>query len=545
MEGKSSSTGIQLHVAEICYYLFWVIMIYAKGTGLYEGMRAYNMCLVLALFFLILKFIFTKYCVADLLWIIPVILLCGWVYLHSNDQSALILAAMATGMKDIKLSRVFKIGLLMWMGCFAFLSLRALTGGYAGPFLVHEKLGLGPILRWSLGYTHPNVLQITYVVISAFILYLWNLKPGQKQWKISLLLMAGNLYIFLYSISFTGFLLMMVLLFFNLYLSNRKHICRIEYILLQCVFPFCVLFSVAGPMILNKDGAVFQFFTHLLNNRYSATRIYIDELGLSLFGVDVPHLYGYAVDCSYTEAILSYGCVLFALIVLGYLYTIKRLTDQKRWSELAITLSLLVAGISEPFLFNTSFKNITMLLAGDCIFEWSGSLAKKWSKKIFLAKEISLFSRWNKMFCIPDKKIKVFIQEIKRMIYEKRKILFGIVTAAGISCMVMMAMFAQNPDSIYIGIGSTDCGEREVKYLDMNNLPENFNSVVYEYPGPDGGMYEFDGNIITLEYVRKIISAGVWGMIGCAGFVLICCGLSVFIRKKRILTMLMEDHNNN
>ena len=249
----------------------------------------------------------------------------------------------------------------MWMGCFAFLSLRALTGGYAGPFQVHEKLGLGPILRWTLGYTHPNVLQITYVVISAFILYLWNLKPGQKQWKISLLLMAGNLYIFLYSISFTGFLLMMVLLFFNLYLSNRKHICRIEYILLQCVFPFCVLFSVAGPMILNKDGAVFQFFTHLLNNRYSATRIYIDELGLSLFGVDVPHLYGYAVDCSYTEAILSYGCVLFALIVLGYLYTIKRLTDQKRWSELAITLSLLVAGISEPFLFNTSFKNITML----------------------------------------------------------------------------------------------------------------------------------------------------------------------------------------
>ena len=24
-------------------------------------------------------------------------------------------------------------------------------------------------------------------------------------------------------------------------------------------------------------------------------------------------------------------------------------------------------------------------------------------------------------------------------------------------------------------------------------------------------MYEFEGNIITLEYVRKIISAGVWG----------------------------------
>ena len=511
MEAKSSSKGIQLHIAEIFYYLFWVIMIYAKGTGLYEGMRAYNICLVLAFFFLSLKFILTRYCIADLLWIIPVILLCGWVYLHSNDQSAIILVAMAVGLKDIKLSRVFGTGLLMWIGCFIFLSLRALTGGYAGPFLVHEKLGLGPILRWSLGYTHPNVLQITYVVISAFILYLWNLKLGRKQWKISLLLMAGNLYVFLYSISFTGFLLMVVLLFFNLYLSNRKRIHRIEYILLQCVFPLCVLFSVAGPMILNKDGPVFQFFTHLLNSRYSATRIYIDELGLTLFGVDVPHLYGYAVDCSYTEAILSYGCVLFALIVLGYLYTIKRLTDQKRWSELAIILSLLVAGISEPFLFNTSFKNITMLLVGDCIFAWSGMPAEKWGEKTFLAKEISLLSKWNKAFYISDKEIKAFIQKVKSRVYKKRKILSGIVIAVGISCMTMTAMFVQNPDSIYIGIGNTDCGEREVKYLDMNNLPEDFNSVVYEYPGPDGGMYEFEGNIITLEYVRKIISAGVWG----------------------------------
>lgn len=523
MTQNSSDTKIQFHTAEVFYYLFWVIMIYAKGTGLYEGMRLYNICLILALFFLALKLIFTRYYVADLVWMIPITLLCAWVYLHSKDQSAFILAAMVIGLKDIKLSRVFGIGLLMWGGCFIFSCLRALTGGYAGPFLVHEKLGLGPILRWSLGYTHPNVLQITYVVISAFILYLWNLKPGRKQWKISLLLMAGNLYIFLYSISFTGFLLMMVLLFFNLYLSNRKHICRIEYILLQCVFPFCLLFSVAGPMILDKDGSVFQFFNRLLNSRYSATRIYIDELGLTLFGIDVPYLHGYAVDCSYTEALLSYGVSLFIIIVLSYLYTIKRLTDQRRWSELAIILSLLVAGISEPFLFNASFKNITMLLVGSCVFEWSGRLAER-KKRTFVGKEIILFSRWDRTFAVSDGWLKEFIHGVKENLYTGRKMVCGITVAAGVVCMVVTAALVEKPDSIYIGIGSTDCGEREVKYLDMQNLPEDFNSLVYEYPGPDGGMYEFEGNIIRLEYVRKIVSAGVWGsvaasivgVIGCA-----------------------------
>lgn len=524
MTQNSSDTKIQFHTAEVFYYLFWVIMIYAKGTGLYEGMRLYNICLILALFFLALKLIFTRYYAADLMWMIPITLLCAWVYLHSRDQSAFILAAMVIGLKDIKLPRVFGIGLIMWVACFIFLTLRALAGGYAGPFLVHEKLGLGPVLRWSLGYTHPNVLQITYVVIAAFILYLWNLKPGRKQWKISLLLMAGNVYVFLYSISFTGFLLMLVLLFFNLYLSNRKHICRIEYILLQCVFPFCVLFSVAGPMILDKDGSVFQFFNHLLNSRYSATRIYIDELGLTLFGTDVPYLHGYAVDCSYTEAILSYGCVLFALIVCGYIYTIKKLSDQKRWGELAIVLSLLVAGISEPFLFNTSFKNITMLLVGNCVFERSGKLAER-KKGTLWGMEISLLSGWDRSFNISDGWQRRFFYRVRENIHARRKMFLGIIMIAGVVCMTAVAMFVQNPDSIYIGIGSTDCGEREVKYLDIQNLPENFNSVVYEYPGPDEGMYEFKGNIITLEYIRKIISAGVWGIFGSACLIVFVNGI--------------------
>ena len=523
---QNKNRGIQLHIGEIFYYLFWITMIYAKGTGLYEGMRVYNICLVLAMGFLAVKLLLTRYSLTDLMWMVPVTLLGLWVYLHSKDQSALILAAMVIGLKDVSLPRVFGTGLAMWGGCFVFLSLRALTGGYAGPFLVHEKLGLGPILRWSLGYTHPNVLQITYVVISAFILYLWNLKPGRKQWKISLLLMAGNLYVFLYSISFTGFLLMLVLLFFNLYLSNRKRVSRIEYFLLQCVFPFSVLFSLAGPMILGKNGPVFQFVTKLLNTRYSATRIYLEALGVTLFGIDVPKLHGFAIDCSYTEAILSYGCILFALIVIGCLYTIKRLTDQKRWRELAIILSLLVAGISEPFLFNTSFKNITMLLVGNCVFDWSARLAER-KKGTLLGKEIALLSGWNRSFIIPDGRLEELVRRVKEKLYAGRKKFRGIILAAGIVCMAVAAVFVQNPDSIFIGIGNTDCGEREVKYLDMQNLPEGFNSVVYEYPGPDGGMYEFEGNIITLEYVRKIVSAGVWGMAGCVCVILMGCGLIV------------------
>ena len=75
-------------------------------------------------------------------------------------------------------------------------------------------------------------------------------------------------------------------------------------------------------------------------------------MGISLFGEDIPNLFGFAVDCSYTEALLSYGLIAFVGIMAGYMLTIHDKIRNGRWQELAILLALLVAGVSEPFLFN-------------------------------------------------------------------------------------------------------------------------------------------------------------------------------------------------
>lgn len=502
-------------ISEIFYYLFWLIMIYAKGTGLYEGLREYNICLVLALFCLGVKLLLTSYRVTDLFWVIPTGILSIWIYMHSHDQSALLLAAMAIGVKNVKLSRIFKIGLFMWAGCFIFSVFRTFSGGYTGPILVHEKLGLGPVIRWSLGFTHPNVLHITYVVIAALILYCWNLKPGRNQWKISLVLMAGNCYVFLYSISSTGFLLMTLLLFFNIYLMNRRNVSWVEQGLLQCILPFCIYFSLVLPVVVREEGWFFTLVNKALNNRYLATRIYLTEMGLSLFGERLPHLYGFAVDCSYTEAILSYGLIAFSSIMAGYLLTIHNKIKKRNWSELAIILSLLVAGVSEPFLFNASFKNIIILFVGE-YFYTSISIAKAprngiWNKTLRMASgfdwiiQLEQNDMGNLKAFMTDRWIKY------------RRLLYGIGICGALGCIIVALIFSERPNSIFIGVGSTDCGEREEKYLDMQNLPDDFNSKVYEYPGPDGAMYEFSGTITIVEYVRKTVSAGVWGVLGIVG----------------------------
>ena len=114
------STYITLRIDEACYYLFWMIMLFAKGIGLYEGMQLYNICLILAFIFLGIKLVLTEYKVVDILWMLPLALFGVWIFLHSKDKSALILIALIIGLKNIDIIRVFKIGALFWGSCFAY-----------------------------------------------------------------------------------------------------------------------------------------------------------------------------------------------------------------------------------------------------------------------------------------------------------------------------------------------------------------------------------------------------------------------------------------
>lgn len=303
---------------------------------------------------------------------------------------------------------------------------------------------------------------------------------------------------------------MILLLVFNLYLTSKRKVSKIERSALQCILPVCIIFSLVVPMILDGDGRLFQMINHALNNRYSATRIYIEELGLSLWGIDVPSLYGFAIDCSYTEALLSYGSIFFVILIIGYMITIHHLVKKELWKELAIMLSLLAAGVSEPFLFNASFKNITVLFIGSYLFEAVERLCET-NKDSFLGKEILLFSGKDKEISLKVRKIKNICSEIIVSICNNRGKLICISLLAFLIFAGIGAKFAYRPDSIYIGVGSTDCGKREEKYLNMQEPEEGFNSLVYEYPGKEKPMYEFSGNMLTLEYVRKIISCGIWG----------------------------------
>ena len=122
-----------------------------------------------------------------------------------------------------------------------------------------------------------------------------------------------------------------------------------------------------GCILNSLDDVMNKVF----NTRFLASRVYMYE-GLSLFGKDFSNTgITFALDCSYVNLLVRGGLILFLLTMTGYFFTIKNLLSQDRKRDLAIVLSFLVAGISEPFLFNTSFKNLSLLYVGEYFYNIS------------------------------------------------------------------------------------------------------------------------------------------------------------------------------
>lgn len=127
-------------------------------------------------------------------------LLAVLVYLDSKEKGILILALTILSMKGVAKDRVFRVGMWVWGITMSGNVLYHLLNLDSSGYKVHEKLGLGHIFRWDLGFSHPNVLRISYLMLCGFIIY--NL-DRKYDWKHVIGLMLGNLFIFLYSVSYT------------------------------------------------------------------------------------------------------------------------------------------------------------------------------------------------------------------------------------------------------------------------------------------------------------------------------------------------------
>lgn len=502
VRGITLQEKLNLSWEELFFYLFFSAMLFTKGLGLIEGQFLFNLGILTGAGCFVIKVILTKYSPAEyfvsaLLGMLSII-----AYLNSGEKGILFLFMLLLGMKNISVKKVFKLGLCIWTITFWGLILIHLFGLSNDLILAHNKLGLGHILRYSLGFPHPNVLQVSYVIFMMLFFYVFQPK-GKWTWITAGLLFIGDCYIFLYSISYTGFILSGVYLIARCYLVTRKRITRFDSFCIQLVLPFCSLISIAGPVVFT--GKLFDIFNKVLNTRFNLSRYFLTHQEITLFGSSLAEApKNYVIDCSYVSCLLLYGIFLFAFLMAAYFVMIRRFLKEDRREELAIIIGILVAGASEPFLFNTSFKNISIIFMGSLLFQM---LEERKGEKLLFAPGYSIAEKSLLAFVRCKQAGTRFMascfEGLKKNVVKWSiiSILIGILTSG------IYAVNWNRPSAIYMPTSQSDEVEQEPVFIDKEKLPADFDGWILQNNDKETPMAKFTGNMITVEYVRVIVSS--------------------------------------
>lgn len=361
-------------VKELAYYLFFGLMVFAKGIGLDSGKKSYYILSAAACVCIFCKLILTKYNIRQILAVGILCLIAFAAYRNSGRMGILLTVLAIIGIKDMDIKKLFRLGLAVYGCSFAFTVVMAKLGWIYNPMAVHEKGGV-ELIRWGMGYSTGNVFHVSYFMLTVYLCYTWGKKYNFKK---MLGLMAGNLAVFLYSLSYTGIAVTAFYLLLNLYVvgkekafkkkGEKRKLSAWERILCQLPLPLCLLFSFGGPFLLNYP--FMQKLNVLLQARLAFSAYFLQNQPITLFGARMKNIPNFWIimDNGYVYIMMTFGVVAFVLFCGGYAILIARYSGKKeRLPELAIIFSFLLYGIMEQFISN-AFMNLSLLFMGEILF---------------------------------------------------------------------------------------------------------------------------------------------------------------------------------
>jgi hypothetical protein len=480
------------------YYIAFGLLLFSKGIGLYDGTMAFKIFLIPALICLALKMVMTRYNKREAVLTALLLVSGAASYLLSGEKGLLIYILLMAAMKSVPVRGIFTAGLVSWGIGFMGLTISSLFHLYNTPFKVHEKLGLGHMFRWGLGYVHPNVLHVSFLILLFFIVYVFQEKFN---WKWALAMFAANCYVFLYSVSYAGFGMVSVYLVLQLYWSYRKKVGRAEAVLSYLVFPGCALLSLAGPLVL--EGKIYALTDSVLNNRLHLAENFLKVENFSLFGLRIENIItnNLTMDNAYVFAFITHGCIFFLGIFIVYQLAIRRMIRNNEGTRIVMTVVILLYGLVEPFPFNISIKNLSVIFIG--AFLWGETEAEN-----------------SEIILLPG--ILKRINDFKEILRGKKRTLIAVSLAAGIVCCICCTKFTTVPEAYMVQ--RIDC---EIIGKEFQTFPEDYAQnhpevKVIDYVDDTTYMEVFSGNIVRIELARECISAFLLGM---SGMMIIISGL--------------------
>lgn len=507
----------KIPLEEILFFGFFFLLSIAKGFGFYDGQKLFLLLVVPGLFCGLCKILLTPYTKRQWVMVAALLLLTAVVYYQSREKGIFFIMFMILGMKNISLKKVMRTGLWLWSFCAVVLSIFSFFRLEHTIYRVVQKLSLGHIFRWSLGFTHPNILHITYFALCVYMIY----EIGERYClKHFMILMFGNFLVFFYSISFTGFGITTLLLVGELYVCFRPKFCLWEKAAVSLVLPFCMFFSFLLPMLYARQTAAQQTAAWLeklnavVNTRIALASQYMQPEYLSFFGTQtaLQKLPSGSIDSSYIWSFVNYGLIPFFLLMAAYFVLVEDECRKQKTREVVIVVCFLTAGFTEQLLFNTSFKNITLLFLGELLYgrkneerEYGLLPSARREIDVPLPSFVLLFAR------MPKRLAEIWKSCQKRI--------FAGILAGGIVGAVLCGVLYRAPEGYVVPRVYTDGLFENWEYLESADDPAYDGYRIMNYVDADTRMQIIEENSVKVEtaryYVGSMLIGGLAGYLAC------------------------------
>ncbi len=383
---KTENNTIQL--SELIYLAYFTVMFGSRAIGLYEGMLPYNIMLVIGILLFLLKIAMTRHTFGEYLVIGILLFISLIVYYNTGEKGLLLYFTMMLGMKNVSLKRVMRWAAAILSVSFTVLVFLSVFGWKQDITYLHDRAGFGQVLRHSLGYPYPNTLFTTYIVLMVLIMYVLGRQTKKQLIMTSTLMFLGAVYIYLYSCSNTGLIVATFYLLANLWLQLRNRLSVVEKAVLLIAYPGGALLSIVGPLV--TSGRLFQLMDKILHNRWAYSYYYLTTEPVTLFGTrfgETPND-NYMIDSSFLYSFLQIGVIPFLIVTALMIGMIVCYVKKDKRIELAMIISFCVLGLSDPFFFNLSYKNLMFLFVGELLYLQTSK--PSWVHKGILAKEICI-----------------------------------------------------------------------------------------------------------------------------------------------------------
>ena len=313
-----------------------------------------------------------------------------------------------------------------------------------------------------------------------------------------------------------------------LYVKFRPRFCFVEKLLVNLVLPVCLLLSFVLPFFLYDYFSLISFcgnpwigiWTHWLNNLLN-TRIWLAEQFLksgytSLFGTDVSRIVNSSMnmDCSYLWCYINYGLVFTVVIMIGYFLLLFYDTHKQRTRQLVILACFLAAGWTEQLLFNSSFKNVTLLFLGEFLF-----LQKEGKTEYGLSSMIP--ERWRRVSIPLAKLPDAFMAAVRTVCRAHKRRMYICVAGGAVLGLLLCALLYREPEGYVVQRFYTDAQEETSVYLESKDDPAYEGYRVMNYLDAQTPMQIVSGKAVKLETARYYVgSLLIGGMLGAAAAIL-------------------------